>query len=327
MVMSQPLYRLLAARRPGVAIDVLAPPWSAPLLSRMPEVRRVIDMPVGHGELGLGRRRALGRSLRRAAYEQAIVLPNSFKSALVPWFAGIPRRTGWLGEYRYGVLNDLRRLDPARLPRLAQRYAALALPPGAGLPEPLAPPALRVEPGAAAATATRFSLDASRRLLALCPGAEFGSAKRWPAEHYAAVGARYLERGWQVALFGSATDSEACAAVASACGAPRRMFDLSGRTRLAEAIDLLSLCRLVVSNDSGLMHVAAALGRPLVALYGPTPPAFTPPLAARAAVLSTSIHCAPCGARECPLGHQRCLRDISPAAVLQRLDALEAGAA
>ena len=322
MVISQALYRYLAASRPGVVIDVLAPAWSAPLLARMPEVREAIDMPLGHGDLGLGRRRRLGHALRERGYEQAIVLPNSFKSALLPWIARIPVRSGWRGEMRYGLLNDLRVLDRAALPGLAARFAALGAPRDGPAPAPPRP-ALRVEPARAHRVAREYGLAPRPPLLALCPGAEFGAAKRWPPQHYAELARHYLRRGWQVALFGSAADGPACAAVSAACDAPRALTDLSGRTSLAEAIDLLSVAALIVSNDSGLMHVGAALGRPVLGLYGPTSPLFPPPLHPRAAVLASDIDCAPCFARDCPLGHQRCLRDLQPGAVIERLAALE----
>jgi len=322
MVMSQVLYRYLSRARPGIAIDVLAPPWSAPLLMRMPEVRRHIDLPAAHGELALGLRRTVGRALRAAAYDRAIVLPNSLKSALVPWFARVPLRTGWRGEMRYGLLNDLRLLDRAALPRMSERFLALGLPPGEALPEAPPRPALAVDSAVARARLQAFGMDFAAPLLALCPGAAGGGAKRWPAEYYAQVARHCLGRGWQVALFGSAAERRLCARIAAASGPGRALTDLAGRTTLDEAIDLLSRAAAVVSNDSGLLHVAAATGRPLLAVYGPTSPDFTPPLAERAAVLRADIDCAPCHRRECPLGHHRCLREITPAQVIARLEML-----
>jgi heptosyltransferase-2 len=323
MVMSQSLYRILADTRPGVVIDVLAPAWSQPLLERMPEVRRGLTKPIGHGELALGRRRKLGRALRND-YDQAIVLPNSIKAALVPLLARIPRRTGWRGEMRYGLLNDMRRLDTAALPLMVQRFVALGLEPGAALPDPLPRPRLTVDAARAAECARRFELDPRQPLLALCPGAEFGGAKRWPAEHYAALADEYMSRGWQVVLFGSARDSEVTGELlASSRG--QHIHDLAGRTSLADAIDLMSTAAAVVSNDSGLMHIAAALDRPLLAIYGATSPGFTPPLSERASTLVSDIDCAPCFERECPLGHHRCMREALPATAIATLDARLAG--
>ena len=195
MVMAQVLFRYLRGVRPGILIDVLAPDWSAPLLRRMPEVRRAIPMPVGHGELRLAQRWRIGRALRGERYRQAIVLPNSLKSALVPCFAGIRRRTGWRGEMRYGLLNDLRVLDPEALPQMAQRFLALGMPRGATLPRHMPGPRLQADPSAAAAVVARLGLETGRDTLALCPGAEFGPAKQWPASYFAQFAADYLERG------------------------------------------------------------------------------------------------------------------------------------
>jgi heptosyltransferase-2 len=322
MVMAQVLFRYLRGARPGILIDVLAPDWSAPLLRRMPEVRRALPMPVGHGELRLAQRWRIGRSLRRERYRQAIILPNSLKSALVPCFAGIRRRTGWRGEMRYGLLNDLRVLDRDALPQMVQRFLALGMPRGATLPRDMPVPRLQADPAGAAAVTARVGLEVGRDTLALCPGAEFGPAKQWPASYFAQLAAAYLARGWQVVLLGSDNDREACAQVHGESGAQERCHDLAGRTSLAEALDLLSLASAVVSNDSGLMHIAAALDRPLLAIYGPTSPDFTPPMGDAVAVLQSPEPCAPCFQRECPLGHHRCMRDTGPELAAATLDAL-----
>ena len=322
MVMSQVLYIHLQKARPGVAIDVLAPPWSEPLLQRMPEVRKALSMPVGHGELGLGRRWRLGRQLRSRRYDQALLLPNSLKSALVPFFAGIPRRTGWRGEQRYGLLNDLRELDEQALPLMAQRFVALGQASGEAIPTTLPVPRLVVDEGQARRVLERFGLAADRPLLALCPGAEFGSAKRWPAAHYAELAGRYLENGWQVALLGSSNDQPVTREVQALCESAHVCVDLAGRTELAEAVDLLSLATAVVSNDSGLMHIAAALGRRLVVVYGATSPGFTPPLNDNAAIVVSDIDCAPCFQRECPLGHHGCMRYTPMQRVADELESL-----
>ena len=322
MVMSQVLYAYLQQSRPGVTIDVLAPAWSHPLLQRMPEVRSAIPMPVGHGELGLGRRWRLGRELRSRHYDQALLLPNSLKSALVPLIAGIPRRTGWRGELRYGLVNDLRLLDEQALPLMVQRFVALALDAGEALPQSSPAPRLAVDADQARRCREQLGLAPARPLLALCPGAEFGGAKRWPAAYYGELARCYLAQGWQVALFGSGNDRAVTAAVRQHTEGHDFCFDLAGRTRLAEAVDLLSLATAVVSNDSGLMHIAAALARPLVVIYGATSPGFTPPLNANAAIVASDIDCAPCFQRECPLGHHRCMRDIPMERVASALDAL-----
>ena len=318
MVMAQALFITLqeqaAAARTELAIDVLAPAWSRPLLERMPEVDRAIDLPFQHGELNLAGRYRLGHSLRKQRYDQVIVLPNSFKSALTTLFVRSPLRTGWRGEMRGMLLNDVRRLDKQALPLMVQRFVALALPPGAALPDPLPRPRLSTDPQSVHTALQELQLQLERPLLVICPGAEFGDSKQWPAQHFAALSAARAAAGWQVWIMGSARDSEVAAQIKAAI-APElqsQVIDLTGRTSLAQAIDLMSLAHAVVSNDSGLMHVAAALQRPIVALYGSTSADFTPPLANNVQLLATDIACRPCFQRICPLGHKRCLVDLTP---------------
>lgn len=314
MIMAQGLYRALKEANPNSQIDVLAPAWSAGILARMPEIRRVIEMPVGHGRFGWGIRRDLGRSLR-GQYQRAIVLPNSWKSALVPWFANIPRRTGFVGEFRYGLLNDVRYLQKISIPRLLDRYRLLAGPDASPLN-----PSLRVDATAQAASFGRLGLALDKPVLALCPGAEYGPAKRWPTAHYAALARAKLQTGWQVWLFGAEKDAPVTAEINQL--SDNACIDLAGRTILTEVVDLLSVARCVVSNDSGLMHVAAAVGVPLLAIYGSSDPGYTPPLSDRARVLSLNMSCSPCFKRECPLGHLDCLKRLMPEQVLAEMDKL-----
>ncbi|MCY3813742.1 MAG: lipopolysaccharide heptosyltransferase II [Gammaproteobacteria bacterium] len=283
----------------GHEIHVLAPPSTAALASRMPDVAEVHTVFTRHGELGWGPRRRASRSLAERHFGRAIVLPNSFKSALTPLWAGIPVRTGFRGEFRFGVLNDRRRLDEARMPRLVDRYAALAdvVP---------ANPRLQADAVALRSLLTRLGLGTDRPVVALCPGAEYGPAKRWPAERFAALAARCVEAGASVWILG--TDAERQAAEEILAAAPA--VDLTGRTSLSDAVDLLSAAAVAVVNDSGLMHVAAALAVPLVALFGSSSQTFTPPLSSRARVLERQLDCRPCFARTCPLGHLDCLVGI-----------------
>lgn len=314
-VLSHPLLARLEEADPGGAIDVLAPPWVLPVYRRMPQVAQAIANPFGHGELRLAERRRFAKAL--APYDRAVVLPNSFKSALIPWHAGIGRRTGYRGEMRVLLLNDRRALDAQALPLIVERYAALAQPAGEALRRPLPQPRLAVDPGAAQATAARHGLRLDAPVAAFAPGAEYGPAKRWPPRHFAQLARSLAGRGYQVWLLGSKKDAEATAAVAGA--APGGCADLAGRTSLDEAIELLSLAARVVTNDSGLMHVAAALDRPLAAIFGSSSPAFTPPLSDKARVVSLRLSCSPCFARTCPLGHTNCLEMLPPADVLAAL--------
>lgn len=319
MVMAQPMCALLRARRPDAVIDVLAPAWVLPLARRMAEITDVIAAPFGHGQLALGARRALAGTLRERRYRQAIVLPNSWKSALVPWLAGIGRRTGFTGEFRHGLLNDTRRLDPVRLPRMVDRFAALAG--DGGTPDVRTPlPVLQAAPPAAVATLlARLGLTANRPIACFCPGAEYGPAKRWPPAYFAELAGAMAARGMQVWLIGSGKDTEACSAIAAS--APAACVDLAGKTSLDEAADLLGLAALVVTNDSGLMHVAAALGRPTVAIFGSSSPDFTPPLSPRAVIARYPVPCSPCFERVCPLGHFDCMNRLLPGQLTAAADA------
>lgn len=318
-LLAQPLLRRLHDKLGRVSIDALAPPWCGPLLERMPEVSEVIPSPFAHGELKLRARWKLGRELAQRRYDQAIVLPNSFKSALIPFFADIPLRAGYVGESRYGLLNLVHKLDEAKQPLMAERYAQLAEKPGAPLPLPLPPVRLQVDPVNTARTTARLGLDRLRPVAVFCPGAEYGPAKRWPAQHFAALARELAQRGYTVWLIGSGKDAQLGEEIRTQSGGV--CDNLCGKTDLAAAIDLISCAKLVVSNDSGLMHVAAALGKPLVALYGSSSPAHTPPLSVAARIVSIDIECSPCFARECPLGHFKCMNDLLPARVLAEIDA------
>lgn len=316
-LLAQPLFRLLHDMHEDVAVDVLSPQWTLPLLARMPEVRRPILNPFGHGELKLGARRALGRELRREGYDQAIVLPNTLKSSLVPYFAGIPLRTGFRGEMRWGLLNDVRTLDERAMPRLAQRYAALAGEPG-GAPMRLPEVSLRIDESARVATVARLGLDGGQRVAALCPGAEYGPAKRWPPAHFAELAKRLAAAGYAVWLVGSSRERDLAQSIVTLSG--NTCCNLCGKTSLDEAIDVLASSDVVVSNDSGLMHIAAALGKRVIALYGSSSPHFTPPLSRNATTLWLGLSCSPCFHRDCPLGHFNCMMQLAPERVCKAIE-------
>ena len=325
MVMAQSLFITLKQQNPDVLIDVLAPAWSKPLLVRMPQVNEALDMPLGHGAIELKARYRLGKSLRSKKYDQAILLPNSWKSALVPWFARIPIRTGWRGEMRYGLVNDIRLLDKQKYPLMVERFNALAFPVGTPLPDKQPLPRLQVKAENTDQLLQQFNLNKNRPILVLCPGAEFGPAKRWPEGHYAEVARIKISEGWQVWIMGSAKDQPVADSILAIQPENQRSYCrvLAGNTSLEQAIDLISLADAVVSNDSGLMHISAALQRPLAVVYGSTSPGFTPPLSDNVAILSIPVDCGPCFQRECPLGHLKCLNDLSPQMVLTALDRLE----
>ena len=313
MVMAQSLFMRLRELRPGSAIDVLAPGWSLPLIARMPQVRQGFEMPLGHGAFQFGVRRVLGLSLRDKAYDQAIVLPGSWKSALVPFFADIPRRTGFRGEMRYGLLNDIRPLDKLVLKTTAQRFVALAEDSAVVRTPNVPAPRLAVDAAAAAQRMAELGL-ADGPAVGLMPGAEYGPAKQWPVEYYGALAKALAQDGVQTWVFGSQKEQALGAAIARLGGAAH-VANLCGRTQLVDVVDLVARCRAVVTNDSGLMHVAAAAGVPVVALYGSSTPDFTPPLTERRKIHYLRLDCSPCFERTCPLGHYHCLRHMLPGPV------------
>ena len=313
-VMAQPLFIRLRQRFPDIRLDALAPRWVAPVLQRMPEISTTIDNPFAHGELSLAARYRLARELAQQNYQRAYILPNSLKSALIPFLAGIPERIGFTGEARYGLLNRRHTLDETALPQMAERFAQLAEAPGAALPRPLPPLHLASSTAQRAETFAALHVINTEKIAVFCPGAEYGPAKRWPARHFASLAETLGARGYQIWLLGSAKDrsvgDEIIALAATA--PPGALHNFCGATSLAQAIDLIAAAAFVVCNDSGLMHVAAALERPLIAVYGSSSPDFTPPLSRQAKIIRLGLDCSPCFKRECPLGHLDCLNRISP---------------
>ena len=323
--MTEPLLRVLHER--GERITVGALPWVAPVYRAMAAVSEVIELPFAHGGLQWSARRTMAQQVR-GRFQRAIVCPNSFKSALLPYWAGIPERVGYLGEARYGLLT--RRLpnpDKHARPPMVAWYGALA---GSGVPADAQPRMGSAE--VACDDAMRAQGLQAQRYWVLVPGAEYGSAKRWPAAHFAALAQQLIDQHQlPVLLLGSTKDAEVCAQIASTVNAvqPGICHDLAGRTSLQDAIALVAGARAMVSNDSGLMHVAAALGVPQVAIFGSSSPLHTPPLSLLAQVVwlkneasyQPPLDCAPCFARQCPLGHTRCLGDVTVARVLARLGA------
>ena len=314
MVMAQALFKTLKTDEPDRPLDVLAPAWSLPVVARMPEIRNGIASETGHGEIGIRKRRRIGHSLR-GKYDQAIVLPRSFKAALIPWFAGIPTRTGFRGESRFVLINDVRPFDPKVLDQTVKRFLAL------GEPSPeVTVPALRVSAENQQRVVGALSLDVSRPVVGMMPGAEYGPAKCWPHEHFAALARSLDEAGYEVWVLGSEKDKAAGDAIAAAGFAK----NLCGRTSLEDVIDVLALCEQVVSNDSGLMHIAAAVGSHVQAIYGSSSPHFTPPLTASTDIHHLDLDCSPCFKRECPLKHLNCLKDIDPESIFARISAKSA---
>lgn len=318
-VMAQSLFKLLKSTD-NTQIDVLAPHWSIDVLKRMPEVREAILSPFSHGELKLSARYKFGASLRKKKYKRAILLPNTFKSAIIPFAANIPIRTGWLGEYRFGLLNDIRYLDKQQYKSMVERYLALGLPPKTTLPAVFPTPSLTVTEASQHKTLSDLKMSAPKNpVLALCPGAAFGSAKCWPPAYYADLAKQKRSEGYDIWLFGSQNDAWALDHIDKAL--KHHCIHFGGKLTLDQTIDLLSLATCQISNDSGLMHIGAALDIPVFVLYGPTDPTFTPPLSQKAVILSLSLPCQPCGKRICPLKHHNCMIQLTSEQVLAKMTA------
>lgn len=324
MMMSQGLYKTLQQLHPDIEIDVMAPAWCRPLLNKMPEVANAIDLPIGHGQLALAQRYQLGKQLRDKHYDQAIVLPNSFKSALIPFFANIPKRTGWKGEMRYGLLNDRRTLDKQAFPLMIERYIALAYPANqihkaSDLPKPLLWPKLSIDKYEISRTLVEFDLQSKLPLIGFCPGAEFGPAKRWPDYHYAALADMLVDQGSHIVIFGSTKDREIGEKIKQRMHHGEYCINLAGATSLDQAVNLIANCKAIVSNDSGLMHIAAALDKPLIALYGPSSPDFTPPLSDKAEVIRLIEGYFKIRKGDSEQGYHQSLIDIKPELAFERL--------
>lgn len=315
MVMAQSLFMTLKQRPHPVEIDVLAPAWSNPILSRMPEVREIVNLPISHGEFGLFRRYQLGKSLRLKTYDQAIITPRSYKAALVPFFAKAKQRTGYRGEMRYGVINDIHNLDNGILSQTVQRYVALGLDKELTQAPSVPFPKLTVDKNNLQNLLAKLKLNLDTPVIAFLPGAEYGEAKRWPTQYYAELANKLIEQGLQVWVLGSEKDREAAELICK----ENKAINLCGKSRLEDSIDLLSVCKSAVTNDSGLMHIAAAVDIPLVAIYGSSTPDYTPPLTNKAKIQYLNLDCSPCFKRQCPLGHTKCLKDITVDSVFKNI--------
>jgi heptosyltransferase-2 len=320
-VMAQPLLALLKQTYPSQPIDVLAPSWVAPVLRAMAEVDTVLETPFKHGALQLRERWRFARILRQRGYSAAYVLPNTIKFALLPWLAGIKKRIGYKGESRYGLINIMHHDDAAAPRAMVPFYAALANAPTATVPMQLPRPALQLSRMQINEVLSTLGLSAQHKLIAFAPGAEFGNAKRWPSAYFAQLANSILlsTPDAQIVLLGSPKDNAVCDEIKAACPS---VHHLAGKTTLAQAIALIASSAAVVSNDSGLLHIASALNRPVIALYGPTDPDHAPPFSDIAHSLSLRLACAPCKQRECPLGHHDCMQKLSSEMVWQPLQGI-----
>ena len=303
--------QLLRRRFPGRPVDLLATTLCAPLTDYMPGVRQRIVADLPRGRIALKQQLRLAARLRREGYGTALVMLRTWKSALAPFLAGIPERIGFAGEWRFLLVNDLR-WGERKLPRMIDRCAALALPRGAKPPAEWPAPQLEVPAAEIAAWRARHGLGGERRpVAALAPGA-IGPAKRWTSAGYAALARALLADGFAVWVLGGPSEKSLAAEIVGDSDAR----DLTGHD-LRDAAIALAGASVAVSNDSGLMHVAAAVGTPTVAIFGPTSPWHWAPLNPLAATVVTEskLACQPCHRPVCRLGHHRCMEEISAAEV------------
>lgn len=320
MVMAQALYKALYADHTSAEIHVVAPEWSRPLLSRMPEISAVFGLDVSHGEFGLSKRIALSKELRQENYSQAIILPRSYKSALVPWMAKIPMRLGDVGEFRYGLLSKTFPSNKdKKTPNVCNylRYAGIDTDISTVKKEYC--PQLTVDLDNRQRLLEKFKIPVDAPLVACMVGAEFGPSKQWPIEHFATLINLLGKQEINVCLLGSSKDLAAGEKIEALCQS--RVFNLCGKTSLVDVIDVLASCKVAVSNDSGLMHIAAAVDVPVVSMYGATTPKYTPPLHAKAKSFYVNLACSPCWQRTCQYDHYRCLKDILPQDVFEAVQA------
>ena len=306
MVIAQKLFKVIKDIYPDSELHVASPAWTIPLVTRMPEVDQSISLPFSHGELNILKRYQIAKVLKLEGYSQAIVLPNSFKSALIPFFAGISKRTGFLGEVRFALINDrIRTVDQflALAPKSKSTKVSLSTylisKPSQGK---------KLLPG---------KLSGSDKVLGIAPGAEYGESKRWPIEYFADVANEAIQKGWVVISLGSTHDQDLGKTLDRLT--KNKVINLIGKTKLEEVIDVMSLCQTFLSNDSGLMHVAASLNIKQVAIFGSSDPKKTPPLSRHAKLAYLNLSCSPCFERICPLQHTNCLKNIKPSEIIKKL--------
>ena len=324
-VIAQSLYRRIKQLNAAAAIDVLAPKYLHGLLKRMPEIRYTIDLPLAHKQLGLSKRKQIGISLR-GRYNQAIILSRSLKATLIPWFAQIAIRTGFRGEMRYGLINDMRKLDRDAMPhlgnrpRLADRWVHLGQPKQMRLPKEIPQPRLSVKPANAQICMEHLALNSNSPIMALAPGIADSPAKQWPARYFTETAEHYGKQGYQIWLLGAENDQAICRQITEATDMP--INNLCGRTSLEDTIDILAQADIVLSNDSGLMHIAAAVGCSVIGIFGSTTPEYALPSSDWVKASWTGLSCSPCWQKTCRYGHYHCLTRITPKDIVPIVDFL-----
>lgn len=313
MVMAQSLFKFLHDKTPDLIIDVLAPAWTLPLLDRMPEVRKGIPFHSRHGNLDLMMRIKTGLRLKSEQYDEAIIIPRSFKSVIPAWFAGIKKRTGF--NTRLGLINNARTFIATRNELFIRRYISLVADDAYTIrADALPEPRLRVDNSRSELLLAKYDLDRNG-FVAFAPGAEFGPSKQWPSAHFAALADGLMDKNLQCIIIGSEKDARVGKEIMQASKA-KDIINLCGKTTLPDVIDIISAARCSVTNDSGLMHLAYASGTKLIAIYGSTSAEYTPPLSSNSIIFQKKISCRPCFERTCRYGHYNCLTRVTPEEVL-----------
>ena len=311
MVMAQALYKALCMNSTSAEIHVVAPEWLRPLLTRMPEISNIFDLNIAHGELGISKRYSLGKTLRSEEYDQAIVLPRSFKSALIPWFAKVSKRIGDIGEFRHGLLTDTFPSNRDKeIPNVCNYLRYIGVEASINDVKQNYAPRLSIDEGNQRQLLGQFDLSTEAPIVACMVGAEYGPSKQWPHEHFSNLIDLLCDQGIQICILGSKKDAQAGEKIQALC--KQAVINLCGKTSLTDVVDILAACDVAVSNDSGLMHIAAAVDTPVLAMYGGTTPAYTPPLHEKAKSFYVKLACSPCWQRTCQYHHYRCLTDILP---------------
>jgi len=318
-VMAEPLITEVKKQHPDSEIHVLATPWVASVMRAIPAVKKIISADLKHGLLQWTERKAIAHELKQEHYSHAYILPNSLKSALIPWMANIAYRIGYKGEMRWGLINQIFK-NPSRShrPPMSSHYLALS----GTIPTQIPHPQLQIDPELSKSIKNRLqALRPHHQLFVLCPGAEYGPAKQWPTEHFAKLSKLLINQQANslVVLLGSKKEALLGEQIKNLSGCAESVVNWCGETSLDEAIASISVADAVISNDSGLMHIAAALGRPQIAIFGSSDPRHTPPLSAKAKIHWLHLKCSPCFKRSCPLGHTKCLVDITPKDILNSL--------
>jgi len=338
MVMAHSLFQSLLHTSPSAELHLMAPPHCKPLAEAMPEIQKFIPLDIPHGEFNFSKRKNIGHALKQQQYDQAYILPNSFKSALIPFFANIPTRIGYRGEFRYGLLNQIKKINKKKYPLLAHRYWALNI--NSNLPTDLPTDPLNQIPSPrltlpktwTTEVHQKFQLCQHKKLAVLCPGAEYGPAKQWPKTHYSELAKTLTQQGYAVWILGTQKDQSTGDWIKTQSQSQSQanttlINNLAGKTSLSEAMVILKQADIVITNDSGLMHIRAAFDLPQVALFGSTSEIQTPPLSQQAQILALSknqIPCRPCFERICPKKspeeHMACLKNIHPQDVLKKIN-------